>query len=457
MIRFIDRWDEMGLLESSWVKDNAEFVVICGRRRIGKTRLILEFMKDKDGIFFIAEDTNKKAQINELKNKIAGYFNDDFLRRTDINEWRDLFEYLTKILPSKKRIYFTVDEFSYIIKNDPAIVSALQKFWDTFLSNTKIFFLISGSLFGLMSEKVLSSASPLYGRRTRDLLITPLTFKHSLEFLNMSFTEKMKVYMGIGGIPEYLLKVRDYKNSTSFFTKEFFNKNGYFYREPYFLLSQEFKEIKTYFTILNAVAYGSTKPTEIANFAGLNTKEIYPYLENLIRLGFIERVTPIIGKRKSGIYFIRDVFFDFWFNFVYGNRESIEKNEGKIDESKLNTYFGKRFESLIRDEIAYKILKFPRVGRWWYKDKEIDIVGINEKTKEIIFGECKWKDNVNAEKVLQELKEKSKFVDWNTDKRKESYAIFAKSFKKRIKDCYCFDLKDVSKHLYSSKTKMESF
>ena len=455
MIRFIDRWDELSLLENSWVKDNAEFVVICGRRRIGKTRLILEFMKNKDGIFFIAEDTNKKAQINELKNKIAGYFNDDFLRRTDITEWRDLFEYLTKILPSKKRFYFMIDEFSYIIKNDPAIVSALQKFWDTFLSNTKIFFLISGSLFGLMSERILSSASPLYGRRTRDLLITPLTFKDSLEFLDMPFMEKMKIYMSIGGVPEYLLKARSYKNSNDFFVNEFFKRNGYFYREPYFLLSQEFKEIKTYFTILNAAAYGNTKPTEIANFAGLNTKEIYPYLENLIRLGFVERIAPIIGKRKSGIYLIKDVFFDFWFNFVYGNRESIEKNEYKTDENKLNTYFGKRFESLIRDEIAYKILKFPRVGRWWYKDKEIDIVGINERTKEIIFGEFKWKDNIDAEKVLQELKEKSGFVDWNKDKRKEHYAIFAKSFKKRVKDCYCFDLKDISKHLLSSKTKMK--
>ena len=454
MIRFTDRKDELTLLENSWVKDNAEFVVICGRRRIGKTRLILEFMKGKDGIFFIAEDTNKKTQINELKNKTAGYFDDDFLRRTDITEWRDLFEYLTKILPSKKKIYFVIDEFSYIIKNDSAVISALQKFWDTFLSNTKIFFLISGSLFGLMSERVLSSASPLYGRRTRDLLITPLTFKDSLGFLDMPFIEKIKTCMGIGGVPEYLLKTGSYKNSKSFFVNEFFNKNGYFYREPYFLLSQEFKEIKTYFTILNAVAYGNTKPTEIANFAGLNTREIYPYLENLIRLGFIERVTPIFGKRKSaGIYFIKDVFFDFWFNFVYGNRESIEKNEGKIDESKLNTYFGKRFEKLIRDEIAYKILKFSRVGRWWYKDKEIDIVGINEKTKEIIFGECKWQDNINAEKVLQELKEKSKFVDWNKEKRKDSYAIFAKSFKKRTKDCYCFDLKDISKHLLSSKTK----
>ena len=99
-------------------------------------------------------------------------------------------------------------------------------------------------------------------------------------------------------------------------------------------------------------------------------------------------------------------------------------------------------------------MKFSKIGRWWYKDREIDIVGLNELEKEILFAECKWQDNVNAEKILQELKEKTGFVDWNRNKRKEYYAVFAKSFKKKVKGCYCFDLNDISKQVHST-TKTE--
>jgi AAA+ ATPase superfamily predicted ATPase len=454
MIRFIDRGYELDLLEESWNSKGAKFVVVYGRRRVGKTRLILEFSKKKDGIFFIAEDTNKKTQIDELKNKIAEYFDDEFLRRADLKEWRDLFDYLPKIMPKTKRIYFMIDEFSYVLKNDPSVPSALQKFWDTYLSSTEIFFLVSGSILGLISEKVLSSASPLYGRRTRDLLIRPLTFEHSVEFFKMPFAEKMRTYMAIGGVPEYLLKAKNFKNSKDFFDCEFFKKDGYFYREPYFLLSQEFREMKTYFTILNAISYGNTKPTEIANFAGLNSREIYPYLENLMMLGFIKKVSPVLGKRKAGIYLINDAFFDFWFNFVYKNREDIEKDEFRADEGAFDSYFGKRFELLVRDELAPRMLN-QKIGTWWHKDREIDLVAPNEQTKEILFGECKWQHRVNPEKVLRELKEKAGFVDWHTGERDERYVIFAKSFKEKIEEpgLTLFDLEDVKKTVTCSPSK----
>lgn len=451
MIRFVDREYELSMLEDAWKQDGATFIVLYGRRRVGKTRLITEFIKSKDGVFFIAEDVNKKVQIGELKSKLAGFLNDEFLRKAEISEWRDLFEYLTRVLPEEKRFYFIIDEFSYLIKNDAGITSALQKFWDTFLSTTQIYFLVSGSIFGLISEKILSSASPLYGRRTRDVLIRPMPFWHAAKFLDMPFEERLKVYMAIGGIPEYLLKAGNYAGADRFIGAEFLKKDGYFYREPYFLLSQEFKEIKTYFTILNAIAYGNTKPTEIANFSGMNAREIYPYLENLIRLGFVERISPMPGDKKQGIYLISDVVIDFWFNFVYINRERIERDEIGIEQVDTGAYFGKRFEILVRNELFHRLLNFEKSGKWWFKDREIDIVATNEKAGEILFAECKWSEKVNARKIFEELKEKAKFVQWNNSKRFEHYAIFAKSFKKRIEEpnLSLFDLKDFERLLKS--------
>ena len=448
MIRFVNREEEIKVLEEAAKSSNAEFIVIYGRRRVGKTRLIVEFLKGKDGIFYIAEDASKRVQIREIKEKIAEYFNDKFLRNVEIGEWEELFEYLKKILPRDRRIYFVIDEFSYLVKNSPEIVSVLQKFWDTFASSTKIFILLSGSLLGLMSERVLSHSSPLYGRRTRDILLNPLNLRNSCEFLRMRFEDKLRVYMSIGGVPEYLLRASKYKTSNDFFRNEFFSKYGYFYREPYFLLSQEFREIKTYFAILNAISYGHTRGVEIANFVGINTREIYPYLENLLRLGLVTREISLLGNKKSGRYTIGDPFIDFWFNFVYENRESIEQNNFEIKERNLNRYFGKRFEIIVRKEIFPLISSFKQIGRWWYKDEEIDIVAINDATEEIWFGECKWRDNVDASRILNRLQKKAKKVNWKNEKRMEYYVIFAKSFKKRVENCICVDLEDLRKLLF---------
>lgn len=446
MIRFINRGSELALLESEWGKDRASFIVLYGRRRIGKTRLILEFIKDKKGIFYIAEDTNRKTQTAEVRKVLSRFFEDSFLERVELKEWRDLFEYLTKLVPKDEKMFIAIDEFSYLIRSDKTILSVLQKFWDTFLTNTKVFLLVSGSLLGLMSEQVLSSASPLYGRRTRDILLEEMRFESIREFLDkMSFEEQLKTSMVTGGVPEYLLRAREYGSFEELALHEFLRKDGYFYREPYFLLSQEFKEIKTYFAILNAIAYGNTKPTEIANFAGIKGREVYPYLENLIRLAFIERLTPI-GEPKKGIYLIRNPLLDFWFNFVYKNRESIEMSTASLEDAgRLAAYFGKRFEILIREDIFHKIFKFQKVGKWWHKEEEIDLVAFDESRKEILFAECKWQDNVNAKEILEKLGKQSSRIKWHTDNRKEQYAVFAKNFKKREeeKNTFCYDINNL--------------
>jgi AAA+ ATPase superfamily predicted ATPase len=305
-----------------------------------------------------------------------------------------------------------------------------------------------------MEEKVLSSSSPLYGRRSRDLHLKQLRFKYAKEFLKMSFEDSLKTFFSIGGVPEYLLKAGEYKTFTEFVSKEFLSKYGYFYNEPYFLLSREFKEIKTYFSILNAIAFGNTEPSKIANFVGIKTREIYPYLENLIRYGFVKREVNIFSP-KRGTYLISDPLFDFWFNFVYKHREKIEL--GTLDPKNLdfNQYFGKRFEMFVREEIFPEIWKtFTKLGKWWYKDKEIDIIALNENTKEILFCECKWSDNVDAMKVTKDLYDKSRYVQWNNEDRKEYFAIFAKSFKRKIEEfegrkVYCFDLRDVEQSIVS--------
>lgn len=445
MIRFINRTDELETLQKDWDTNSFGFVVVYGRRRIGKTRLIEHFLSSKDGFGYTAGDASAMIHLREFKNAIANYFSDTFLLNQDITDWHALFLYLKKTLPKDKKMYIWIDEFSYIVKNNPEFTSVLQQFIDSFLRQTKIVMFVSGSLFGLMTEKVLSHSSPLYGRRTRDLLLERFAFAHLHQFARFSFLDQLSLEMTIGGIPEYLQVASNYETYNKFLQTEFFAKNGYFYREVFFLLSQEFKEIRVYFSILQAISNGNTRPNAIAQFVGIDGREIYPYLELLRNYGFIRRETSILGNTKAGIYKIADTYVDFWFNFVYKYKEEIERNTFSLQTSSLSTYFGKRFELFIKDNFTSFFSQFSTIGSWWHKDTEIDLVALNDESKEIMFGECKWQDNVDAQAVLDQLREKASHVDWNNSNRTESFVIFAKSFKKKIRNCILIDLSVIEK------------
>lgn len=448
--KFINREYELNLLNSEWETDGARLVVLYGRRRVGKTRLLLEFVENKEGIFYIAEDVAPGQQIEELKRKVSEFLDDPLLLKLEIKDWNTLLEYLVKNAPDK-RFYLVLDEFSYLIKSDKRILSYLQKLWDLKIAKTKMFLVLSGSLLGLMSERVLSHSSPLYGRRSRDILLGGLPFPLTSHFVPFSLEGRVVLYLIIGGVPEYLLKASEHGTLRDFLEGEFFKKDGYFYREPYFIISQEFRELKTYFSILSAIAYGNTKPGEISSFIGMEARKIYPYLENLIRLGFIERVTPVLGDTKKGLYIITDDVFDFWFNFVYRNREEIERGSFSFDEGSLSPYLGKKFEVFVRKEVFRHLpccRSFLRTGKWWHREEEIDIVALNDAMKKIAFFEVKWSalSKSDANRILRELKRKAGLVKWHNRTRREEYGIIAREIedKEALKSegYHAYDLAD---------------
>lgn len=453
---FVGRKKELTLIEKEWDKNKGSLVVLYGRRRIGKTRLLTEFSKDKRGVFYVAEDVSPHIQRVRFKEKLAEFLDDELLRSLDFKDWDQLFAYFTKNLP-KKRFYLCIDEFSYLIKNDKSILSSLQKYWDSSLSASNICIVLSGSMLGLMSELVLSHASPLYGRRSRDILLEGLPFSDALNLLEMSFEDSMKTYMVLGGVPEYLIKAAEYKSLDAFLKNEFFDRYGYFYREPYFIISQEFRELKTYFSILDAVASKNTRPSEIANFVGIETRKLYPYIENLIRLGFLERRISLFGSDKKGIYLIKDQIFDFWFNFVSRNREAIERENFRPNPEALTMYFAKKFETFVKNEfIPLGLPLAQRTGRWWHKEEEIDVLALNESENEITFIECKWRNltRTQARKFLKDLKRKATLVRWKNEVRNETFGLVVKEIegKENLRENgdLIFDLKDFEK-AFSSK------
>ncbi|MBO3755183.1 MAG: DUF234 domain-containing protein, partial [Candidatus Brockarchaeota archaeon] len=204
------------------------------------------------------------------------------------------------------------------------------------------------------------------------------------------------------------------------------------------------------------ISLGYNSPGKISSITGIEKGNLSKYLAVLEETRLVEYILPL-GQRKRGIYVLNDPFFNFWFRFVYPNLSDLEI--GLVDEvffriaSQLNMYYGMNFERLIMELIKSKELNMPFnfnwVGKWWHKDKEIDIIALNSETKNILFSECKWQEHVNAKEAVNDLKEKSKFVRWYNDERIEHYAIFAKSFKEKFKEpnVLLFDLKDLEKTL----------
>ncbi|MCA1915243.1 ATP-binding protein [Methanospirillum hungatei] len=453
MIRhFINRHKELQVLEKEWDKPTASLIIVYGRRRIGKTRLLSEFTRDKSGVLFFAEDTAPRVQIEGLKTLISQYLQDPLLADLPIYTWSQLFDYLSSHQPNQ-RSYLIIDEFSYLIKSDQSVLSAIQKAWDMRLSASPWVIILTGSLLGLMSDAALSHTSPLYGRRDRDILLKSLPFSEAKKFLQGSFETCLQMYFIIGGIPEYLNRAGEYSDIDAFTSNEFYDMFGYFYREPYFLLSQEFRELKIYQSILGSLASGRTTPSEIATSIGLDTRNLYPYLESMIRLGFVEKESSIIGSPKKSIYRISDSLLDFWYTFVFPNRRFIELSHPLTPAH--THFFGRKFEVFIREEVISRLYPGQDAGRWWHKEEEIDCIVFDSRNHSVVFCECKYSRLTlsKAYQVLHTLEKKAELVpfDMNVWKSKK-FCLFVRNVEEKeklMKERYLvYDIRDIEK-LYS--------
>jgi len=447
---FVDRKDELQSLEERWKSDRAEFVVFYGRRRVGKTALIDRFIEKKNGLRLLGRLESEKNQLERFSKDVAFFFNDEYLKVNPFQNWDAFFTYLVQ-KSKNERVIIAIDEFPYVIDSNKSVPSILQDYWDRYLKDSKIFLILCGSSISMMIDKVLGHKSPLYGRRTGQLKIEPFGFFDIFEFFkNYKIGELIYAYSILGGTPAYLLEFEEKLSISENIQKNFLKKDSFLFRDAEFVLREELKEPKFYFSILRAIALGKTKMGEIINETGLEKGIVGKYLSVLSDLDMVKREVPVTEKQKhksrKGIYVLKDNFYKFWFNFVFPNMEEIERKKNIVPKimEKIDQYTSYNFEEICK-EFVWKKLNFEKVGKWWHKENEIDIVALSGESKEILFCECKWQEKVDARKILEELKQKSKLVDWNISGRKEKFALFAKSFKNKFKEknVSFYDLKDL--------------
>ena len=325
-MKFIDRKREMSTLEKEYNRENS-FVVLYGRRRTGKTTLIKEFIKDKNAFYFFADKQNESLQINRFKNQLAEHFKDEFLKKIEINDWDIVFDYFINKIGDKKFV-LVIDEFQYLCLMNKSFSSIFQRIYDEKIADKNIMVILCGSLISMMYSEVLSYDSPLYGRRTAQIKLQPISFEYYKEFFdNKSKRELIEFYSITGGIPKYILEFDRNKSPLWNIENNIFNKDNFLYSEPKFLLQEEINDLSRYFSILNSVALGNTKLSSICSHLGLNSNSITSYITKLIDLDILEKEVPVtenIENGKKGLYKIKDNYLKFWFSYVYPYQSYLE-------------------------------------------------------------------------------------------------------------------------------------
>lgn len=435
-MEFIDREQELNFLEEKWQENKAQFIVLWGKRRVGKTELVKQFIKDKPDVYFLSESTSDKEQLLRFSRALGEFFQEPLLTTRGFTEWEEIFSYVSQ---KKKRLVLVIDEFPYLMVSNPAISSLFQKAWDEYWSQSEIFLILLGSSISMMENEVLGYRSPLYGRRTGQWRVDPMPFTQVRQFRKDKNFEDILCHFGVaGGIPAYWLQFDPNKSFEENLKEKVLKKGEFLYDEVEFILREELREPRFYFAILQSIAQGKRKLSEIVNATGITLTSANKYLGVLSDLKLVERELPVTEekplKSKKGLYRITDKFFQFWFRFVFPRRSDIEL--GRSDElflsikKELPQYLGSVYEKVAIDILQNNTERYfipDAIGRWWDKNQEIDIVGINKSSGSILFGEVKWSEKPVGKNIYERLKETAKKVEWEKGKRKEYHCLFSKS------------------------------
>lgn len=441
---FVGRHQELEQLNQAYQENDFQFTVIYGRRRIGKTSLINEFLKDKKAIYYVALEENAEDNLKRFSDAISIFKNTDQGGKEKFANFEECFKEITR-LAQKQRVILVIDEFPYLAKAYPTISSMLQSYIDHEFKETNLFLILCGSSMSFMERQVLGYQSPLYGRRTLALKLEPFKLSEAHEMLpKLSKEDAFIINTVCGGVPQYLSYMSDSMSVADNIKKNFLSKSGRLFDEPNNLLQQELRDPTNYNSIINAIASGASKHSKIAQSAHLQTGPLTTYLNNLIDLGIVEKKLPVTEQKKSKskniVYRICDGMFRFWYTFVGKQTDLIERGLTDLAWVKvqkgLSDFMGPEFEKYSQDfmwsqDMNEKIVPNPfiHLGNWWGTDKrthqqvELDIVGFSDDERDGYFGECKWKNEPISRSVLEKLITNSEIFKYPI----KHYYLFSKS------------------------------
>ncbi len=420
---FIGRKRELDDLNRRYKNGKFEFAVIYGRRRVGKTTLINEFVKDKEVIFYTGIEGNGKENLEGLSRSIHSLSQDFADSSAIFASFKEALETVFKIA-DKRRIVFVIDEYPYIAGSYKALSSIIQLLIDRHKNTSRMFLILCGSSLSFMENQVLGYKSPLFGRRTCQYKIVPFEFFESKDYYRKFNNIDLAVIYGItGGVPLYMSLMNDNLSVEENIKANFLMPNAYLFEEPTNLIKQECRDPAHYNSIIRAIATGSSRMSEICSKTGLDTGHTASYLNKLISLGIVKKEIPLgtTSTRKT-IYSLDDSMFRFWYRFIPDNLALINRGFTDIAYEKIDpqitSFMGGVFEEICKQYLWHlnsqgKVpVSFTDLGRWWGNDPkrkceaEIDIIGTADD-KTALLCECKWTNENVDTGVLDTLVKRS--------------------------------------------------
>ena len=441
-------------------KKKGQLIVLQGRRRIGKTFLMLNYFQNKKFLYFFVGRKSERELLVDFREEILQKLDLPYLG--EFKSISDLFKFLFSY-SKKKHLNVVFDEFQNFKYVNKATFSDLQKHWDLNKETSKISIFCIGSMFTLIKRIFTSSKEPLYNRASKIIHLKAFNLKVQKQILkdfklfNPTNPKDFLIFFSfLAGIPKYFELIEDNNlqntNAKKVIKKLFCEEDAHLQEEGKNVLIEEFgKHYDKYFSILTAISTGKTTKNEIYNYTGININSLGFFLKTLEEFyELIERRIPVLEKKTSSKlsrYKIKDQFLNFWFRFVYKEGHLIEiKNWSMFFayiDAHLNQYLGLVFEDLIKKYLIESnglergIFNFDVIGSYWRRksvegdNSEIDIVAINNDKKTVLIGECKLSEKKITQKQIDNFIEKSNAL---------------KRVKKYEKIFYFFTVENISKN-----------
>jgi AAA+ ATPase superfamily predicted ATPase len=417
---FVGRVAELAALERQYRRPAPVLLPVYGRRRIGKSELLVHFCTGKRAIYYAATQGTATQQLRSFMRCAAEALGEGLLAEAAVTDWERA---LTLVMQraGRGRLVLVLDEFQWLCERSPELPSVLQKLWDHDWQHQKApFVVLCGSYIGFMEREVLGKKSPLFGRRTGQLLLEPFGYREAACFHpRWSIEEQARAYFICGGVPAYLKAFSQDRSIEQNIVASFLEVDAPLFREAEFLLREELRDVGSYTTLIEAMAQGSQTPTTMGAWAALPTSQLMYFLNNLVRLGYVEKRLPLVpgrASRKATRYTIGDPLLRFWYRFVAPHYSSIRCTPGPKSfadhvRPQLDGYYGAGFEALCREALPALLREegvaaAVHVGEFWSPAAQVDVVGLRGD-RWVELGECKWGEAGSLAKVVDDLRGKS--------------------------------------------------
>ncbi|MHA1589165.1 MAG: ATP-binding protein [Candidatus Njordarchaeales archaeon] len=444
---FIDREAELEYLEKIWRTNKAELIIVWGRRRVGKTRLLLEYSKNKKTLYLYVFHASKLSLLSFFTKEIKRQLNVSFPPGYVFPDWDAFYQYLYEIAKDEK-IIVILDEFQRLADSSPEAIELLQYWWDTLLQKTQIKLFLVGSSIGMVEKIAISGSGPLFGRKTGSLKIKPMGFFDFMKAFSIDDIGKLiEIFSVFGGTPHYFTMVDADKSVEENIIELVAAPYAPLRDEPEQLLRTELRSLSIYMNILEKIAMskGGVTVGDIASSLNKSRSELYPYLIQLEKMDIVKRekrITDTLKEFRGARFRIADNFIRFWFRFIYSNYPDLETGNYKavLDHYRRekNDFISQVFEDIIHEYLiknsgknivdalgrGITIPKIYGVGRWWWKDTEIDVCALAKNA--IILGEVKWRNKpITKNEVLSLITQKTEVFRKKTSIDKEIMYLIA--------------------------------